>query len=220
MLARTLAAFAILSSAATARADGDVGRACQTSAECGDLHCIDGACVAVENGRVIGSPGPQLTSGTKGMFGDGHGYAIPILVADLCAAAVTGTLVALEASTLQGGFAIAALFPTTLTAPIMHLAYGRPIPALISLLGWASVPPTALFFGALVSLGNRDTTTGGVLGFATGIGISLAVGTGLTALDVYFARPVHLRDEQPSFTWAPAIAPTPGGLTASIVGTF
>ena len=220
MRARFLAAFAILSSAATARADGDVGRACQTSDECGDLHCIDGACVAVTGGHVVHPPLALASSGTRAMFGDGRGYGTTVLVGDLAACAAAGVFVAAAVAAQNGIFAIVALFPTTLTAPIIHLAYGRPVPALISLLAWASVPPTAVFFGALVGLANDQTSNGGTLALATGVGISLLAATGLTALDMYFARDVRPANERPAVAWAPTISPLPGGFTASIVGTF
>jgi len=213
-------ATAVLAWTAAARAQPDrQGAACETSYECGELHCVEGTCVAIEDGKAVDSTfvAPKVTSGSSAMFGDGTGYVVPIIIADVSATAAAGVLVALAVATGQGGFGVAALFPTTLVAPILHAAYGRPVPALISFLGWASVPPTSVFFAALTAFGGTSSGTW----LLTGTAIAGGAAIGLTALDAYFARPVNMQNEHPSsVTWAPAIAPTPGGFMASVAGTF
>ena len=213
-----------LSTASPALADGALaGRACETTSDCDeDLHCVEGVCVAVHDGRasVPASTSPNTTLATPGaraMFGDGRGYGTSVLVGDVAATASAGVLVLFAASLQNSAFAISALFPTTLTAPIIHLAHGRYVPALVSFLGWASVPATSVFLGFLLGFENNSDGTA----FAVGTATALTFATGLTALDVYFARPmdfVGTPSAEPS--WAPVVTPVPRGLEASIVGRF
>jgi hypothetical protein len=204
-----------------ARADDD-GAACAITADCSEgLRCVEGSCVSVSNGKAVA---PMIvhrerSAGDRAWIGDGNGYVLQVVVGDLVAASVSAALVAITFATNQGWFAFAALFPTTLTAPIIHAAHGRGGPAAISFFGWAAVPPTATFFAALGGFGSGSGEAAVVIGYVIGIGAS----AGLTTLDAFFARKVNVsrrwRDES-SLSIMPTIAPTRGGLTAGVVATF
>jgi hypothetical protein len=216
-----IAFAAALAWTTAARAQPDTqGAACEASYDCGDLRCIGGVCVALDGARPRALPPESMpvTAGTSAMLGDGKGYVPVIIGVDATATLAVGVLVGLAVGTGQEGFAIAALFPTTLAAPLFHAAYGRPIPALISFLAWASLAPTSVFFGAFGALGSFNGGLGILLGGAVAAGGAI----GLTALDAYFARSVRLHpDARPTtWSWSPSLAPTRDGLTASIVGTF
>ncbi len=210
---RIAVAATIVFCASPALADPDEGRACDTSAECaGGLHCIDGVCAAIDvNGRL--RERARVSGGTTAMLGDGHGYVVPVVVGDVIATAVTGLFVGLSFSA-SGYFAIAALFPTTLTGPIIHAANGRPAPAVISFFAWASAPPTSVTLGVFLGFGTQANII--VAGTVTG----LVCAAGLTALDAYFAREVKLKSRPSDFSVRPTIFPTRDGLSASLVGTF
>lgn len=218
-----LAAAALLWTSAALAYDEAEGRECATSDDCGPLHCVEGVCTAIVNGKAARAAPAQISVGDAAMFGRGNGYTATIVVADVVATLAASTFVALSAATGSGVLAVAGAFPTTLTGPLVHLAEDRPVPALISFFAWASVPPTALLFGFLAGFsGGFGNGNQSVIAVAVGTGISVAGAVGLTALDAYFARDVNVRATRPrrSFSWAPAIAPTRTGFTASIVGTF
>lgn len=220
MLRTSLVAAGALFWTNAALADGAEGRACRTSDECGELHCIDGACTPVVNGHAVRPA--RRSVGEAAMFGSGDGYTAAMAVGDLLATAMGGALVAVAFSTRSAVVGIAAGFPTALTGPLIHFAYGRPVPAIVSFFAWAALPPTALVVGLLVGFsGGVGSADQSFVAVATGTAVSVAGAVGLTALDMYFARAVRRRDDHPSsFTWAPAIAPTRTGFTASIVGAF
>lgn len=205
-----------------ARAD-DEGGACQITADCGEgLRCIEGTCASVVGGKAIGAPvivRHERSAGERAWIGDGKGYVLEVIVGDVVAAAVGGGLVALTFATGQGWFAFAAVFPTTLTAPIIHAAHGRGGPAAVSFFGWAALPPTVTFFAALVGLAARSSETVAIVGYTVGIGVA----TGLTTLDAFFARsvgPQHRPHDDSAVSIVPTVSPTRGGFTAGVAGTF
>ncbi|HEY2367018.1 MAG TPA: hypothetical protein VGH87_11570 [Polyangiaceae bacterium] len=201
------------------RAD-DEGGACQITADCGEgLRCIDGACVSIASGKIVAPVivRHERSAGDRAWISDGKGYVLDVVVGDITATAVAGGLVAIALASGQGWFAFAALFPTTLTASIIHAVHGRGGPAAVSFFGWAAVPPTLGFFAGLAGLASGSSQTVAIVGYTIGIGAA----AGLTTLDAFFARSVgpHPRGET-SLSIMPTVAPARGGFTAGIAGTF
>ncbi len=202
----------------------DEGASCTITADCGnDLRCVEGTCVSVTNGKVVAPVivRHERSAGERAWIGDGKGYVTEVVVGDIVATVTAGALVAAALGTGQGWLAFAALFPTTLTGPIIHAANGRGGPAAVSFFAWAAVPPTLTFFAFLVALasdfgGNGDAFA--IAGFAIGVGAA----AGLTALDAYFARTAPRRrpTTESSFSIVPTVSPTRGGFTASLTGSF
>ena len=201
----------------------DEGSACEITADCGEgLRCIEGTCVSIASGKLVAPVivRHERSAGDRAWIGDGKGYAVDVVVGDVVATAASGALVAIALGTGQGWFAFAALFPTTLTAPIIHAANGRGGPAAISFFAWAALPPTLTFFAGLTALataGDSGSTLIAVMGFSVGV----VAAAGLTALDAYFARivgPARPRDS--AFSILPTVAPARGGITAGVAGIF
>jgi hypothetical protein len=201
-----------------AHADDDASVSCLTSNECAPLRCVAGIC------RDPFAPPKRrdpnvATDGFKAMFGDGTDYRTPILVADVVASLSVPLLLVAGAATNNLTFGVLALFPTTLTGPIIHLAHGRPVPAVISFLGWAFIPPSAVLAGDfLVTTGgfvNSDTPSIAV--FATFATVAAA---GMTVLDWWMARAVRLAHKPQDVAFKPNVAPLRGGVLAGISGAW
>lgn len=194
--------------------------ACSITADCAEgLRCIDGACVSVSHGRMSAPVivEHERSASDRAWTGDGKGYALEVVVGDIAATFTAGALVGIALTTGQGWFAFAALFPTTLTAPIIHAANGRGGPAAISFFAWAAVPPTLTFFSAIAALGAGRNDVIAIVGYSIGI----VAAAGLTTLDAYFARNVRVRrSTRESFSIVPAVTPTRGGFTAGVAGSF
>jgi hypothetical protein len=208
--------------APAARAD-DEGSACTITADCSEgLRCIEGACVSVSGSRIVAPVvvRHERSASDRAWTGDGNGYVLQVVGGDVAATAVAGLLVGVALGTGQGWFAFAAVFPTTLTAPIIHAANGRGGPAAISFFAWAAVPPTLTFFAALLAFATfgqgNNTTAFAVGGYTLGIGCAI----GLTSLDAYFARNVHIHRRVEPVSIVPAVTPTQHGFTAGIAGSF
>jgi hypothetical protein len=202
----------------------DEGASCTITADCGsDLRCVEGTCVSITNGKVVAPVVVQheRSAGERAWVGDGQGYVTEVVVGDIVATVSAGALVAAALGTGQGWLAFAALFPTTLTGPIIHAANGRGGPAAVSFFAWAAVPPTLTFFAFLIALGNDFGGTGD--GFAiAGYTIGIGAAAGLTALDAYFARTASARRPSIESSWSimPSVVPLHGGLTAGVAGSF
>ncbi|HEX4512848.1 MAG TPA: hypothetical protein VH054_04910 [Polyangiaceae bacterium] len=218
-------AAAIVLWPAAALADGGEGAACTITADCGsDLRCIDETCVAISNGKLVAPIIVQRerSAGERAWISDGKGYVTEVVVGDIVATVTAGALVAAALGTGQGWLAFAALFPTTLTGPIIHGANGRGGPAVVSFFAWAAVPPTLTFFAFLVAVATDFGDTNGegfaIAGYAIGIGAA----AGLTALDAYFARTVGPRRPvvESSLSIIPTVVPFHGGFTAGVAGSF
>lgn len=197
----------------------DEGAACQITADCREgLRCIDGGCVSIANGKVAPvTVRHERSAGERAWIGDGKGYVVDVVIGDVAATAVAGGLVAIALTSGQGWFAFAALFPTTLTAPIMHAAHGRGGPAAVSFFAWAAVPPTLSFFAALAGFAAGSGEVVAIVGYTIGVGAA----AGLTTLDAFFARNVApARTHESSLSIVPTIAPARGGFTAGIAGAF
>ena len=190
------------------------GTACTTSDECGELRCIDEHC----HDPAALLRHPLQTSGDRAMFGDGHGYQLAVVVGDIAATVTVPALVAVGAFTGSSWFGVLALFPTTLTGPIIHFAHGRSIPGTISLFGWAAVPATALGIAVLGAAAADDFA----IGTGTFIGVASAGAIAMTVLDWYLARDVTVRQpaSQTSVVWAPSVVPMHGGGWAGISGAW
>jgi hypothetical protein len=207
--------------APAALADDD-GAACTITADCAEgLRCIDGACSAVAKGKVVVTPSTimhrEVSSGDRAWTGDGKGYVLEVVLGDAIATAAAGAFIGITLATGQGWFAFAALFPTTLTGPLIHAANGRGGPAAISFFAWAAVPPTLTFFSFLAAFGSGSGEVIAIVGYAGGV----AAAAGLTTLDAYFARDVRKRPRtESSLSIVPSVAPSRGGFTAGIAGTF
>jgi hypothetical protein len=211
-------AVVLLSPSAFAQSEGYAGAPCATSAQCGGLRCIDEVCrdpEAPEQQRV------HTTNGFKGMFGDGHEYQTTILIADI-AATLSVPLLALGAAAAgSSALGIVTLFPTTLTGPLIHVFNGRPIPAVISLFGWAAIPATAVGIAVLVEANGvfSNLTTA----ITTFVAISVAGAGLMTALDYYMARkvePDRATKTPIDLTIAPSLVPVHGGALAGASGTW
>ena len=176
--------------------------------------------MALVNGKAATEMGRRERSsvGDRAWIGDGKGYVVQVVAGDVAATALAGVLVGITFATGQGRFAFAALFPTTLTGPIIHAANGRGGPAAISFFAWAAVPPTATFFSVVAGFGTGSSDVVVTLGYAIGLGAA----AGLTALDAFFARDIKRppsRDES-ALTIVPSVTPTRGGFTAGLAGSF
>jgi hypothetical protein len=159
------------------------------------------------------------------MFGDEGGYRAQIIVADILATVSEPALVAAAVSTGGGSsttFGILAFVPVTLTAPIVHLAHGRVIPAVISFFAWPALAGTTFLAGGIAGLAqNRDGSFNGVAAWVVGLTFGAAGATGLTALDAYFARDITKREDVTHKTpVSMMLTPTRGGAIASIGGAF
>lgn len=207
-----VASLVLVSASAWAR-EGD---ACRVTADCnGGLHCIEGTCVGVENGKMREIPETPRQRASI-WFGHGHGYVMPIVVIDALASIAAATCVAAGFSSRSGAWTIAALFPTTLAGPIVHLVDGRPAAAVVSFFAWASAPPTSIGAAALTGLGKWSQVTATVTGSIVAGSLAIA----LTALDAFMAREVKSASAASALQIVPAIAPTQNGLSVSVVGAF
>ena len=212
---------AVVAWSQAARAD-DEGAACQISADCGEgLRCIDGTCTSIVGGKLVAPVivRHERSAGDRAWIGDGKGYVLQVVVGDVAATAVAGVLGGVALGSGQGWFAVAALFPTTLTAPIIHAAYGRGGPAAVSFFAWAAVPPTLTFFSFLAGFGTGSSDVLAIVGYSIGIGAA----AGLTTLDAFFARNVAPRRtplDASALSIVPSVTPARGGFTAGVAGTF
>jgi len=201
---------------------GDEGAACEITADCAaGLRCVEGACVSVSHGQIAPvMVRRERTAGDRAWIGDGRGYVAQVVVGDVAATVLAGSLVAIALTTGQGWFAFAALFPTTLTGPLIHAANGRGGPAAVSFFAWAAVPPTLTFFAFMASFGLFGSSNGETFAI-TGYSIGIGAAVGLTALDAFFARTEKARPtSNESFSLAPVFTPARGGFTAGVGGTF
>jgi hypothetical protein len=188
------------------------GDACQVTTDCSaTLHCIDERCAAVEDGKIRKPPDHPKPHWSP-WFGDGHGYVAMIVIGDTLASIAAATLIATGFSARSGPLAIASLFPTTLTGPIIHAANGRAAPAVVSFFAWASAPPTSIGAAALTGLGKWSQTTAIVTGSIVGVSLAIV----MTTLDAFMAR----RMKKPGLDLVPSIAPTRDGVSLSVDGAF
>ena len=149
------------------------------------------------------------------MFGDGVGYQTAVLVGDLVAVLTVPAIIALSSASNTSGTALLAALPTTLTGPIIHWAHGRAIPGVISLFGWASIPPSAVTVGVVVVLGNIYNAAAGIAAF---IGIATVGASVMTAVDWYMARDMtsHPPKKASTLQWVPSVVPVRGGAWAGV----
>jgi hypothetical protein len=145
------------------------------------------------------------------MLGDGHSYQSEMLVLDVGAVGVSAFLGLLYLPNHNNpGMSVAGVVPPLFTGPFAHVAWGRPLPALISFLGWASVVATTLTAGALVSINGTGPSDNTDLAFGVASPIAIVGATGMTILDVFMARsPKPARAA--ATTWSPVLAPSRGG---------
>ncbi|HEY2367885.1 MAG TPA: hypothetical protein VGH87_15915, partial [Polyangiaceae bacterium] len=132
---RFVLAAAIASWSTVALGQSAEGAACAITADCADeMRCIDGACVSLARGNVVAPVvvRRERTTGDRAWVGDGKGYIAQVVVGDVLATVTAGALVGIGLATGQGWFVFGAVFPTTLTAPMIHAANGRGGPAAIS----------------------------------------------------------------------------------------
>jgi hypothetical protein len=209
----------LVPSTANAGEQGDEQR-CATSAECGSLKCIHERCRDPADVERIDHH--TRTLGWTAMFNGGHGYQMTILAGDLAAACVVPALAVLAFTgvngSLNGYFAVAAAFPTTLTGPIIHIVHGRAVPAVISFFGWVSVAWTAVGMNVVGQvLACCGGATNGVVAGMPAFGIAAAAGTALmTTLDVFMARGVQARD----IPITPTITPVASGALLMVHGLW
>jgi len=215
---RTSVVLCAVTLASVAHAD-DVGQACTTSDECAGLKCIAGSCTTVERALQSNEDAPLPAT----FFGNGHGYTARVVIADVAAMAFVPIAIVSGWAAERQNFRdfwpfVVANFPVVLTGPIVHLAHGRVGPGFISLFGWASVTATAEGLGALFAMSscgesscNDNTGRGG----AIAIGIGLAGGGLMTALDAWMARSVS-RAQRPGIGFA--ITPITRGAVLAIGG--
>jgi len=162
------------------------------------------------------------TVGWAAMFNDGRGYQMTILAADIAAACVVPALAVLAFTgvngSINGFFAVAAAFPTTLTGPIIHIIHGRAAPAVISFFGWVSVGWTAVGMNVVgqILACCGGPTTGAAAGMPA-FGVAAAAGAVLmTTLDVYMARSVR----PPDVKIIPSLTPLRSGALLSVGGAW
>jgi len=216
----------VVALAAPARADDDdlEGAACVTSADCGELRCIDEACHDIAHLRAGDVPRWSVPIGERAMFGTGTGYGMIVAVADIVATLTEPFLmygaVSSDGSTAST-FGVLCFAPVTLTATTVHAIHGRAVPAVLSFFGWSSLAATTFVVGGLFGLAFENN--GFEFNYAAAWAAGLLFGAGgaatLTWLDAWMARSVHLTKRAPSETsirFMPSFAPTRGGATVSL----
>ena len=211
---------------AFAQDDPHEGLSCSTSAECGQLQCIEGTC---RDARAIveGDERSHVarTLGDRAMFGDGHGYGTAIAITDIATALTVPILLGIGTATSSTGLLIAAVIPPSLAGPAIHFAYGRPIPGIISFFAWSSVTFSTAAFSVFVGLFSEGLFNfNGFSAAAAGAAFG-TLGAGLmTWLDVYMARSVKRAPPKDMFgtpiSFAPGVVPVRGGALASFGGTW
>ena len=232
MIARVRAASvvaAVLVIAAPALADDEPdehdGMTCETSAECGPLHCIDGRCRDVA--RVLAGERPTwgTSTGHKAMFGDGRDYRTLILALDI-SATLTEPFFMLatvaSAAPTSSVLGVLCFVPVGFTGTLVHVAHGRYIPAVISFFAWTSLAATTFVVGGLFGLafgrfGDFDSVAAWIAGLTFGAGGA----AGLASLDSWMARPLGSPPaDRTAVRFAPTFAATPGGAIAGLAGTW
>ncbi len=221
-----------LALAPPALADGETesvetveGASCATSAECGDLRCIDGRCRDL-TATVRGERRPwEVSAGHSAMFGDGQGYRDMIIAADVAATLIEPLLVLGAVSNpapASSVFGVVAFAPVGFTGTIVHAAHGRFVPAVISFFAWTSLAGTTFVVGGAVGLAvEQRGEFNSVAAWIAGLSFGAAGAVGLTWLDAWMARSLHEgKKSRDALQLAPSIAPTRGGAMASLVGAW
>ncbi len=149
------------------------------------------------------------------MFGTdwSEGYVTEALLIDLAAAVgsayVIGQVWGADSAThpYWWGMTFGAI-PSCVAAPLLHGAFGRPLPAIISAAGWLSVSVTAFVLGAEVYETSPDA------GWTTGLTVAIAGGVLMTTLDMFMAR--HHRARGLPAAVLPTFTPTTRGVVAGV----
>jgi hypothetical protein len=197
--------------------------ACETSADCGALKCIEGVC---RDPNAPETSAAVRTLGHHAWFGSQTGYGVLVAVMDAGAAAVEPFLL-LGANKNSGPpqtfFGIMCFVPVTITGSTVHFAHGRAFPGIISFFAWASHVGTTFALAGLVGLSthsdlgefNNDAA------WAMGLVFGALGGIALTTLDVWMARPIARKHTtQPTLSIAPTFAPTRGGGLVGVGASF
>ncbi|HEX4515013.1 MAG TPA: hypothetical protein VH054_15815 [Polyangiaceae bacterium] len=199
------------------------GALCETSFDCGDLKCIDQICRDPHAPFHVEEH--ATTIGHQLMFGTGKGYGLLIAVLDILAAASTPVLLyeaGMHSGEPQTGFGISCFVTVGLVGSTTHFAHARVLPGIASLFAWPAGAALTFAFAGLIGLGGslRGEFNEGAA-WVAGIGLGAIAATGLTALDVYMARPMMKKKPvTPSFTLAPSFVPLRDGALGALGGTF
>jgi hypothetical protein len=197
----------------------DAALACETSADCGSLKCIDGEC---RDPKAPESTRRSLRD--HAWFGSETGYGLLVALMDAGAAAVEPFLL-LAANNNSGEpqtfFGIMCFVPVTLTGSTVHFAHGRVFPGLISFFSWAGHVGTTFVVAGLVGLStehgfefNNDAA------WAAGLAFGAVGGIALATLDVWMARPRTHDAPKSSFSITPTASPTRGGAFVGLAASF
>ena len=200
------------------------GASCATSAECGELRCIDGRCRDVTKPLERGSRAWPARPGRSTMFGTGEGYGAMIVAADVAATLIEPLLTLGAVSNpapVSTTFGVVAFVPVGLTSSVVHAVHGRFVPAVISFFAWTSLAGTTFVVGGAVGLAfERGGRFDSVAAWIAGLSFGAAGAVGLTWLDAWMARPIHEKRARDAVQLAPSIVPTRGGAMASLVGAW
>jgi hypothetical protein len=200
----------------------DAALACETSADCGSLKCIEGVCRDPYAHETLG---PRRTLGDQAWFGSESGYGVLVAAMD-AGAAVVEPFFLLAANKNSGApqtfFGIMCFVPVTITGSTVHFAHGRVFPGVISFFAWAShVGATFLFAGFVGLSSERGFEFNNDAAWAAGLAFGAVGGIALAGLDVWMARPiVRKRPAATSFSIAPTASPTRGGALFGVAASF
>jgi hypothetical protein len=200
----------------------DAAVACETTADCGTLRCIEGVCRDPSAPETLAA---VRTLGDHAWFGSEKGYGLLVAVMDAAAASVEPFLL-LAANHNSGApqtlFGISCFVPVTLTGSTIHFAHGRAFPGIISFFAWASHVGTTFVVAGLFGLATEhgfEFNEG--VAWGTGLAFGALGGIALAGLDVWMARPIH-RDHarSKSLSIAPMASPTRGGALFGVAASF
>ncbi len=201
------------------------GASCASSSECGGFTCIEERCQDIE-ARLRGETPWTGTLGHRAMFGNGKEYRAAIVATDI-AATVTEPLLMLATVSSNGSTAstlgVLCFVPVGFAGPIVHLANGRPLPAVISFFAWTSLAGSTFVVGGLFGLAfERDFELNSTAAWAAGLAFGATGAAALTFLDSWMARAVHRPEKTStsSLRVMPGFVPTHGGAMASLGGSF
>ena len=198
--------------------------ACDTSADCGPLKCIENVC---RDPNAPAPISPYRTLGDHAWFGSETGYGVLVAALD-AAAAVVEPFLLLAANNNSGppqtAFGIMCFVPVTITGSTVHFAHGRAFPGIISFFAWASHVGTTFVVAGLVGLATeRGFEFNNETAWVTGLVFGAAGGVALGYLDVWMARPIVRKHAPPpptSLSIAPMVSPTRGGALVGVAASF
>lgn len=157
------------------------------------------------------------------MFGTGKGYGLLIAVLDLAAAASTPFLLfeaGMHSGEPQTAFGISCFVTVAVVGSTTHFAHARVLPGIVSFFAWPTAAALTFSIAGLTGLSGGSGRFNDTAAWATGLVFGSFATAGLTALDVYMARPEPKKPHATSFTIAPSFMPVRDGALGTLAGTF